>query len=71
MSFLREAEKCLLNQKTFATLNAFITPLERSTSWRDRVQAADSRRDDGEIPDSIFLLLPFPRPFLLISIGLT
>ncbi|KAM5446322.1 Trimeric GatFAB AmidoTransferase(AdT) complex subunit [Microsporum audouinii] len=47
MSFLREAEKCLLNQKTFATLNAFITPLERSTSWRDRVQAADSRRDDG------------------------
>ncbi|OAL64298.1 glutamyl-tRNA amidotransferase [Trichophyton rubrum] len=44
MSFLREAEKCLLNQKTFASLNAFITPLERSATWRERAQAADHRR---------------------------
>ncbi|DAA78002.1 TPA_exp: Glutamyl-tRNA(Gln) amidotransferase subunit A, mitochondrial [Trichophyton benhamiae CBS 112371] len=44
MSFLREAEKCLLNQKTFASLNAFITPLERSATWRERAQAADYRR---------------------------
>ncbi|EGD94281.1 glutamyl-tRNA amidotransferase [Trichophyton tonsurans CBS 112818] len=44
MSFLREAEKCLLNQKTFASLNAFITPLERSATWREQAQAADHRR---------------------------
>ncbi|EFR05500.1 glutamyl-tRNA(Gln) amidotransferase subunit A [Nannizzia gypsea CBS 118893] len=44
MSFLREAEKCLLNQKAFANLNAFITPLERSATWVERLRAVDDRR---------------------------
>lgn len=59
MSFLREAEKCLLNQKTFASLNAFITPLERSATWRERVQAADYRRGKGEIYPSLYLYSSF------------
>ena len=47
MSLLREAERCLANQKTYAHLNAFITTLERSTSWRGRLQHADARRESG------------------------
>ncbi|KAK2732960.1 Trimeric GatFAB AmidoTransferase(AdT) complex subunit [Myotisia sp. PD_48] len=44
MSLLRQAEKCLLNQQSFAHLNAFITPLESSVSWREQVREADSRQ---------------------------
>ncbi|EEH03437.1 glutamyl-tRNA amidotransferase subunit A [Histoplasma capsulatum G186AR] len=47
MSLLREAEKCLANQKTYASLNAFITPLQRAGPWRDRVRDSDTRRERG------------------------
>ncbi|PGH17506.1 aspartyl/glutamyl-tRNA(Asn/Gln) amidotransferase, A subunit [Helicocarpus griseus UAMH5409] len=47
MSLLREAEKCLANQKTCASLNAFITPLQQSGPWRERVREAESRREKG------------------------
>ncbi|KAL1956676.1 hypothetical protein VTO42DRAFT_6926 [Malbranchea cinnamomea] len=47
MSLLREAEKCLANQKTFASLNAFITPLQHSASWAERVKDAESRQSRG------------------------
>lgn len=59
MSFLREAEKCLLNQKTFASLNAFITPLERSATWREQAQAADHRHGKGEINTSLYFYRSF------------
>ncbi|KLJ07734.1 aspartyl-tRNA(Asn)/glutamyl-tRNA (Gln) amidotransferase subunit A [Blastomyces silverae] len=51
MSLLREAEKCLANQKTYASLNAFITPLHHAGlgSWRDRVRDADARRERGAV----------------------
>ncbi|KAL1965436.1 hypothetical protein VTN77DRAFT_5692 [Rasamsonia byssochlamydoides] len=51
MSLLREAEKCLANQKAYAGLNAFITPLaaQRSASWLDRVRDADARRENGSL----------------------
>lgn len=59
MSLLREAEKCLLNQRRYARLNALITPLRQqhkqdkqdprssSSSWRDRVFEAELRREKG------------------------
>ncbi|WEW59477.1 Trimeric GatFAB AmidoTransferase(AdT) complex subunit [Emydomyces testavorans] len=47
MSLLREAERCLVNQKTFAGLNAFITPLDRVGSRIERVKDADARRQRG------------------------
>lgn len=47
MSLLREAEKCIANQKAHAALNAFITPLRCSGSWLDRVKDADRRREQG------------------------
>jgi aspartyl-tRNA(Asn)/glutamyl-tRNA(Gln) amidotransferase subunit A len=47
MSLLREAEKCVANQKAFAGLNAFITPLQRSGPWLDSVREADIRRANG------------------------
>ncbi|OAX80283.1 glutamyl-tRNA(Gln) amidotransferase subunit A, mitochondrial [Emergomyces africanus] len=49
MSLLREAEKCLANQKTYASLNAFITPLHQAGPWRDRVQDAEARREKGAV----------------------
>ncbi|KAL2387090.1 aspartyl-tRNA(Asn)/glutamyl-tRNA (Gln) amidotransferase subunit A [Blastomyces gilchristii SLH14081] len=51
MSLLREAERCLANQKTYASLNAFITPLHcaRPGPWRDRVRDADVRRERGAV----------------------
>ncbi|PGH02667.1 glutamyl-tRNA(Gln) amidotransferase subunit A, mitochondrial [Blastomyces parvus] len=51
MSLLREAEKCLANQKTYASLNAFITPLHHAgpAPWRDRVRDADVRRERGAV----------------------
>ena len=54
MSLLREAERCLANQKTFASLNAFITPLQRSASWTERVKIAEERRSRGKILLVIF-----------------
>ena len=47
MSVLREAEKCFASQKTYANLNAFITPLQHSRSWLERVKNADARRVGG------------------------
>ena len=47
MSLLREAEKCVANQRTFARLNAFITPLHQSGSWQDGVREAETRRENG------------------------
>ncbi|OJD13833.1 aspartyl/glutamyl-tRNA(Asn/Gln) amidotransferase, A subunit [Emergomyces pasteurianus Ep9510] len=47
MYLLREAEKCLANQKTYASLNAFITPLQQAGPWRDRVRDAEARREKG------------------------
>lgn len=70
MSLLREAEKCLANQKTFANLNAFITPLERSTSWRERLRDADARRTSGRLCASAFPRMGW-RFYLLISSELT
>ncbi|KAK2802448.1 Trimeric GatFAB AmidoTransferase(AdT) complex subunit [Onygenales sp. PD_10] len=48
MSLLREAEKCLANQKTYASLNAFITPLQQAGPWRERVRDAEVRAEKGE-----------------------
>lgn len=62
MSLLREAEKCLANQKAYAGLNAFITPLQRSGSWLDRVRDADARRESGatnSVGDSLNILTVF------------
>jgi hypothetical protein len=47
MSVVREAKKCFARQRTFANLNAFITPLPDSSSWRNRVKNAEARRDKG------------------------
>lgn len=47
MSLLREAEKCLASQKTYASLNAFITPLKQSGPWLERVKDAEARRERG------------------------
>lgn len=58
MSLLREAEKCLANQKFHSALNAFITPLQESAQWRDRVKDADMRREQGTaIDQSTYLQL--------------
>lgn len=48
MSLLREAEKCIANQKAHSALNAFITPLRSSGPWLDRVRDADCRKEQGE-----------------------
>lgn len=50
MSLLREAEKCLANQKAHAALNAFITPLRSSGPWLDRVRDADRRGEQRKSP---------------------
>ncbi|KAL2001775.1 hypothetical protein VTN02DRAFT_1238 [Thermoascus thermophilus] len=47
MSLLREAERCLASQKTYAGLNAFITPLQASRQWLERVREADARTERG------------------------
>ncbi|PGH32168.1 glutamyl-tRNA(Gln) amidotransferase subunit A, mitochondrial [[Emmonsia] crescens] len=49
MSLLREAERCFANQKTYASLNAFITPLQQAGPWRDRVRDAETRREKGAL----------------------
>ncbi|EAS29712.3 glutamyl-tRNA(Gln) amidotransferase subunit A, mitochondrial [Coccidioides immitis RS] len=53
MSLLREAERCLVNQKAFASLNAFVTPLDRVGSWIERVKDADARRKRGAPKSSL------------------
>jgi aspartyl-tRNA(Asn)/glutamyl-tRNA(Gln) amidotransferase subunit A len=48
MSLLREAERCLANQKAYSSLNAFITPLQQhSGPWWECVRDADRRRKSG------------------------
>lgn len=47
MSLLREAEKCIANQKAHAALNAFITPLRSFGPWLEQVRDADRRREQG------------------------
>lgn len=47
MSLLREAEKCIANQKAHAAFNAFITPLRSSGPWLEQVKDADRRREQG------------------------
>ncbi|EED14204.1 glutamyl-tRNA amidotransferase, A subunit, putative [Talaromyces stipitatus ATCC 10500] len=49
MSLLREAEKCIANQKLFTELNAFITPLQSLGSYADRIRDADVRRENGTL----------------------
>ncbi|KAE8140375.1 amidase signature enzyme [Aspergillus pseudotamarii] len=51
MSLLREAEKCIANQKSHVALNAFITALQPSGQWREQVKDADLRTEQG-IPRS-------------------
>ncbi|KAL2215244.1 amidase signature domain-containing protein [Thermoascus aurantiacus ATCC 26904] len=53
MSLLREAERCLASQKTYAGLNAFITPLHASKQWLERVRDADARRESGNPKSAI------------------
>ncbi|KAN0082998.1 Amidase signature domain containing protein [Elaphomyces granulatus] len=50
MSLLREAERCLANQKAYSNLNAFITPLQQHSSglWWECVRDADRRRETGK-----------------------
>lgn len=52
MSLLRQAGICLANQKLYAGLNAFITPLEASERWLDRVKDADFRQLKGTFSGS-------------------
>ncbi|PYH96183.1 amidase signature enzyme [Aspergillus ellipticus CBS 707.79] len=47
MSLLREAERCIANQGTHATLNAFITTRQHSGPWLQRVRDAETRRTQG------------------------
>jgi aspartyl-tRNA(Asn)/glutamyl-tRNA(Gln) amidotransferase subunit A len=49
MSLLREAERCLANQKAYSNLNAFITPLQQHSSglWWECMRDADRRRETG------------------------
>ncbi|OJJ45525.1 hypothetical protein ASPZODRAFT_2110317 [Penicilliopsis zonata CBS 506.65] len=46
MSLLREAERCVANQRAHAGLNALIAPLQRSEEWLSRVRQADIRREN-------------------------
>lgn len=56
MSLLREAEKCIANQKLFTELNAFITPLQSLGAHADRIRDADIRRENGiHPPDKVLI----------------
>ncbi|EAW12110.1 glutamyl-tRNA(Gln) amidotransferase subunit HER2 [Aspergillus clavatus NRRL 1] len=48
MSLLRKAEKCIANSKSNAALNAFITTVQRTGSWREQVKDAELRRELGK-----------------------
>ena len=48
MSLLREAEKCITNQRSHAALNAFITTVRHSGPWREQVRDAEVRRESGK-----------------------
>jgi aspartyl-tRNA(Asn)/glutamyl-tRNA(Gln) amidotransferase subunit A len=49
MSLLRQAEQCILNQKTHASLNAFISPFfkQKDRRWLDRLKQAEERKQNG------------------------
>ncbi|KAE8352689.1 amidase signature domain-containing protein [Aspergillus coremiiformis] len=47
MSLLREAERCVANQKSHVALNAFITALQPSGQWREQVKNAALRTKQG------------------------
>ena len=47
MSLLRQAEKCLANQKAHSSLNAFVSPLRDSRQWVNRVKDTDLRTKQG------------------------
>ncbi|OGM41292.1 glutamyl-tRNA amidotransferase [Aspergillus bombycis] len=47
MSLLREAERCIANQKSHVALNAFITALQPSGPWREQVKDAHLRTEQG------------------------
>ncbi|OJJ81079.1 glutamyl-tRNA(Gln) amidotransferase subunit HER2 [Aspergillus glaucus CBS 516.65] len=53
MSLLREAEKCIANQKAHVALNAFITPLRSSGPWLEQVKDANRRRKQGKPRSSL------------------
>ncbi|RHZ68436.1 hypothetical protein CDV55_106622 [Aspergillus turcosus] len=48
MSLLREAEKCITNQRSHAALNAFITTVQHSGPWQEQVKHAELRRESGK-----------------------
>ncbi|KAF7593035.1 Trimeric GatFAB AmidoTransferase(AdT) complex subunit [Aspergillus hancockii] len=48
MSLLREAERCIANQKSYVALNAFITTLHSSGQWREQVEEAVHRAHQGK-----------------------
>ncbi|KAE8377694.1 amidase signature enzyme [Aspergillus bertholletiae] len=47
MSLLREAERCIANQKSHVALNAFIASLQPSGQWWERVKDAELRTKQG------------------------
>lgn len=47
MSLLREAEKCIANQRSHAALNAFITTVQHLGPLREQVRDAELRRESG------------------------
>ncbi|RHZ63217.1 glutamyl-tRNA(Gln) amidotransferase subunit HER2 [Aspergillus thermomutatus] len=48
MSLLREAEKCITNQRSHAALNAFITTVQHPGPWQEQVRDAELRRESGK-----------------------
>ncbi|TQB68207.1 Trimeric GatFAB AmidoTransferase(AdT) complex subunit [Monascus purpureus] len=48
MSLLREAERCIANQKAYAGLNAFVTPLQHSAQCLSKVRDAELRKEQGK-----------------------
>lgn len=59
MSLLREAEKCITNQRSHAALNAFITTVQHSGPWQEQVKHAELRRESGKIA-ALFLSCVLP-----------
>ncbi|KAE8147266.1 amidase signature domain-containing protein [Aspergillus avenaceus] len=48
MSLLREAERCIANQKSHVSLNAFITALQPSGQWREQARDAELRAQQAQ-----------------------
>jgi hypothetical protein len=55
MSLLREAEKCIANQRSHAALNAFITTVQHLGPLREQVRDAELRRESGKIAAAFVL----------------